>query len=215
MIREHIPDDIISIVTRIVDERLRYFRKYTGTVRAIMPDGSFKIHSDEFGTDIADPTTWIIAFLGSKNQSSIPVKVGQGIEFEFPSGNPDSIRITNLSPYYYKAFNEGVSKYVIFENSLTQYFLYDGITNNFILKNGILPVEKMVMGETLKSKLSSLIDSINDLIDQINLLTVTPTGLGVPSGTPNNAAAFTMIKTTLTALKISLIQILSIGNKNN
>lgn len=60
-------------------------------------------------------------------------------------------------------------------------------------------LEKTVLGETLKTKLDSILDAI--------VLITVPTGVG-PSGVPVNAATFTAIKATLST-------ILSVGVKNN
>lgn len=71
----------------------------------------------------------------------------------------------------------------------------EGIT----LTAGSASLEATLLGETLKSKLESLIDYITQI--------TVPTGVG-PSGVPVNAAAFT-------ALKAELSQILSQKIKNN
>ncbi|MBK8397423.1 MAG: hypothetical protein IPL26_19590 [Leptospiraceae bacterium] len=83
-------------------------------------------------------------------------------------------------------------------------------------KIGISPsTEKSVLGETLKSKMDTLCDKVNAILDAIALLTVTCTAPASPSSPPINAASFTTIKSEITTLKSELGDILSEGFKHN
>lgn len=67
--------------------------------------------------------------------------------------------------------------------------------------------EPVLLGNTTKTKLESVIDFLSDTCQNITSITV-PTALG-PSGVPINAASFIAIKTQLATLKQSLNEILS------
>jgi len=70
-------------------------------------------------------------------------------------------------------------------------------------------LEKAVQGETLKTQLEQLIDTIKAMNDAIKLITVTCSAPGNPSGVPNNAATFTSLNSDLTTSKNNLSKILS------
>ncbi|WP_036068716.1 Gp138 family membrane-puncturing spike protein [Leptospira noguchii] len=79
---------------------------------------------------------------------------------------------------------------------------YINITESDIeLKSGTVPVEKSVLGESLKGILEEILDAITSL-------TVPCTAPGSPSGVPTNSAVFTSIK-------IRLSSILSSNMRNN
>lgn len=71
---------------------------------------------------------------------------------------------------------------------------YINITESDIeLKSGTVPVEKSVLGESLKGVLEEILDAITSL-------TVPCTAPGSPSGVPTNSAVFTSIKTRLSSI---------------
>ncbi len=67
--------------------------------------------------------------------------------------------------------------------------------------------EAVLLGDTSKAKLETLIDKVSSIAQNITTITV-PTALG-PSGPPINSPAFLVIKTELATLKTSLIETLS------
>lgn len=214
MKREHIEDDDISIITRIVEERLRYFRCYSGEVKKLNNDGSVTIHSEEFGTDEADTRTHLIAFTGSQLANQIPPKKSDKVIFGFPNGTPDKVYYYSLDPAYQRFRSNWADQMIIHRFSEAS-FVYDIANQEYILLNGILPPEKMVKGETLKTQLEALVTAIDSLVAQIALITVPVISLGAPSGVPNNAAAISAISGTITAIKATFELFLSEGNKTN
>lgn len=169
---DYIPDDIISVINSIVESQLRYYKNYTGTVMKITADGTATIDSIEFGTITADPTTWINCQSGNKNQSSIPAKIGQQVEFNF-NGDKDNPKWYHLDPALYLSFNEGLNKSVIFEDSVLTKIIFNKTTGILTLQNntatinikttgaieiqgGVSPLEKTAKGETLQTQLNQL-----------------------------------------------------------
>lgn len=82
-------------------------------------------------------------------------------------------------------------------------------------KIGVKPVEKSVLGETLKDKIDTLCTKMESLVDAINALTVTCPPLGGVSTTPINSGTFSTIKSDIGSLKSELSEILSDNFKNN
>jgi hypothetical protein len=80
----------------------------------------------------------------------------------------------------------------------------DTITQKFVITGnvefGISGLEKAILGETMKAKLEQILDAIN-------LITVTCTAPGSPSGPPLNAASFTSIKTSLEEILSSKVKL--------
>ena len=71
---EHIPNDLISIVERIVQERMKYLYRYSGEVKLVDKKGVATIHSSEFGTSESDPSTWLYCQPGN-NMKTFLMKV--------------------------------------------------------------------------------------------------------------------------------------------
>ncbi len=120
MLHDFIPDDFLDVVENIVEKRLKYFRSYSGVVMAAPDplDGSVQIHSVDFGTDVSDPTTWLVCQPGNRFFSAISPQLNDSVEIYFPEGTPDRPRYRALDPYSYISTNQGAGKYVIFELDL-------------------------------------------------------------------------------------------------
>lgn len=168
---DYVSDDLVEVINSIVERQLRYYKSYIGTVKSVKPDGTLIVDSIEFGTLSNDPTTWITCLPGNKLQNSIPAKVGQNVEFRF-NGDRDNPKWYSLDSTYISP-NEGLNKFVIFENSLTTKIIFDATTNVLTLQNsgstinlkltgaieikgGITALEKSVLGESLQTQLNQL-----------------------------------------------------------
>lgn len=66
----------------------------------------------------------------------------------------------------------------------------------------VQPTENLVLGQELKTLLSTMLEKMADMADMISKITVTG-NLGLPAGPPLNAAAFLLMKTELELLKAS------------
>ncbi len=89
-----LPNDIISVVTKIISPYLKYLRRYVGEVKSVSDDGEIQIHSLEYGTYSDDPTTWVVALPANRLKNAINPEVGDTIEFYFRDGTADTPRWT-------------------------------------------------------------------------------------------------------------------------
>lgn len=109
----------------------------------------------------------------------------------------------------------GGHRFVIDEENSTIYIQYTNgqvievNENNISLGTLGGSAEKAVLGDTLKSRLESLIDEIKNLCTEIQSLTVTCPPLGGPSTPPINAAQFAVISQAVDAIKNQLGDFLS------
>ncbi|ATN94953.1 hypothetical protein [Leptospira phage LE3] len=239
----HWSDDEISFINRIVDEKFRYYQRYSGEVKKVDSDGVIEVHSKEFGTTESEPNSWIVCRPSVNYHSFIPPKIGDKVEFGFKDGSADSGRYYCFDPLFYKENGNVPGMVSIYEDKDGTKILYNRTTKQFsfvvqgqILINsngqlelkGVLPTQKTLLGETTKSKLESLIDEMKTLVDNVSaivanikLIEVTPVAFGTPAGI-NNAPSFTtnegqlvVTKTALDSVKTSLSTILSNEVKNS
>ena len=236
-------DDEISFINRVMDERLRYYQRYSGVIKKVDKDGIAEIHSKEFGTNESEPNSWIVCRPAVNYFSFIPPKIGDEIEFGFKDGTPDSGRYYSFDPLFYKEEGNVPGMISIYEDPDGTKILYDRNTkqlsflvqgqvqlnsNGTLELKGTLPTQKTLLGETTKSKLENLIDQTKNVVDQvlavvanIKLIEVTPVAFGTPAGINNvssftaNEGSLTTAKTLLDSVKTSLSSILSTEVKNS
>lgn len=121
------PDDIISIITKIVNPFLKHLRSYRGEVKQIKKDGVLKIHSIDYGTYETDPESWVIALAGNWLGARIYPKKGDIVEFYFLDGTSDTPRWRSLDAVKLK---QPVNANTIYENGTT-YIKHFYETNKF------------------------------------------------------------------------------------
>jgi len=173
----------------------------------------------------------------------IPPRLGQIVKINFYNGRGDAPYIISCSAMANNSNNSGkVKKYqqqLKKDEIFLSHFIGSKLSLNKdgeILLNNIngnkvdlnkdgeivlqsndenLPIEKMILGETLKDKLDSLIDLFSDTLTAIQSLTVICAAPASPSSPPVNIADFISQSAQLSTLKTELIEILSSKNRNN
>jgi hypothetical protein len=135
MAQENFGDDLISVVNRIMDDRLKYLYRYIGDVKSIDKDGIVQVYIPEIGMPDS-PDSWVTALAGNRVYSAIPVQVNDKVEIYFPDGTLTSARYNCLEPSY-DSPNGGLKKYVIFELSKNVFLMYDDNSKEYIIKNSL------------------------------------------------------------------------------
>lgn len=181
------PKDLRTTVEVIVWDLLRYHMIWAGIIKEIKSDGVALIHSETFGTKLTNRDSWIKAKPSYLLKSFVLPEIGDEVEFFFCEGTPDKVRYMAANPDEYKSKNGGLTKDVLYEHN-TASLLYNKTSSKFSLKSGSDTIEKSALGETLVNKLKEILDAITN---------ITVTTAGIPSGTPNNSAAFISIKANI------------------
>jgi hypothetical protein len=133
MAQELFGDDLISVVNRIMDDRLRYLYRYIGIVKSVDSEGIIKAYIPEINMPDS-PDSWVFALPGTRFKSAIPPKVNDNLEIYFPDGTLTSARYNSQDPSY-SSPNGGLKKYVLFELSSQEYVLFDDNSKELKIKN--------------------------------------------------------------------------------
>ena len=153
---QFLPDDFAAIKKLIWDE-LRFFRRYTGQVMAVNEQKIVMIHSDEYGTQQGDPTTWLPAKSGCSLFDSMVPRVGAYLDFGFHEGVPTDIRYYAYSPAYFTGPVQYGKNYIyVFQNTS---ILHDIDLQKLIIKNG----SQTIVLNTLTQKLTISDESGNSI----------------------------------------------------
>ncbi|MBE7411429.1 MAG: hypothetical protein HS129_05080 [Leptospiraceae bacterium] len=152
----------------------------------------------------------LVEFLQNRRDNPIVTKV-----YPFPGNNktkknlesnndydPAEISVGHESGHKTIWADQGVLKHI--DKTKAVRFQID--VNNAPTVNSL---EKCVQGQTLKSQLETLIDTLKAMNDAIKLITVTCSSPGNPSSVPVNSATFTSLNSDLTTSKNNLSKILS------
>lgn len=134
---ENLPNDLESIVARIVDKKLESFRNYDAKVMRIDDNGIVRLHVPDLSTQEEDPDTWKIGHPGNRMWSSIPPEVGTWLDVYPNSGALDVFRFTAFSHVNMLDAVEhaGDKKYVLLEVGDCLIF-YDDEAKELVLRVG-------------------------------------------------------------------------------
>ena len=130
--KEIFSDDIISIVNRIIDDRIKYLQRYIGIVKEVFDDGLVKVAIPELGIKENNPNAFIFAKQGNKFYSSFVPRVNDKVEIYFKENTIESASYSCLP--FQELQKASKDNYVIFEKSNNIFFLFDFGNNLFNIK---------------------------------------------------------------------------------
>lgn len=228
----YIKDDLVSVINAVIDRRISGLTTYRAKVEKLSTYGYVLVSCNELNIPDDKPESFLLVGSGINSYNFITPDIGDEIEIYFPKGdnsNPQYINIIqkssdvplNIKDKYfikYKDFNiyqdfiddslnieSGETKIILNSNGKIEINSVSGIEINS--NSGIIPIEKTVLGESLKTELELVKNLLNELQTQITSWVPVPLDGG--SALKGNLAVFQSLPIP------DFTNILSSGTKNN
>lgn len=201
-------DDLYQEIKDIVSEETLYLRHFNGKVSSITDIykiGRVQVILEDLGFYTAEEAIWAHP---RQSHSMILPKLGDYVDVYFTNGDSGKPRYTvpsseiqGMGP---KTWNGVTTDSIIFEHPGDK-------SLNLTVKNGKLVMlegaEAMVLGDSLKSDIQSLIDSVSQLQTDLSSWVPTPNDGGAALKTILTTGFLTSVLPTLSSILSKLIKV--------